>query len=264
MRRSDSIIKKGVKDLGNRFKSAVDDIVGLAPASTVLDAGAANRLSVLANARASDLAVDFGVVFTSTVQQQQQLVDDLYKAYSLRFTPNAIPPVIGTDPELLAISSRLSQDLIGSVTQRIGSEAGRTFKLTSLSPEARGLTASNAVNASLTPSKVWSAQAARILRTESLRLASLSANQSYEALRLTEGRVDKMWIWSEIERPEHAAITGQIRRHNGFFDVPLRGGGIVKMRFPRDVMALAHPSATINCRCFVIPWPIGIPAPDLG
>jgi hypothetical protein len=264
MDRSDAIIAQGVRRIERSFKIAIDDIIGLVPATTTLDAAATNQLALLVSARASDLAVEFGVIFADTVELQQQVIDDLYKLYGVRFAPNLIVPVIGTDPELLAISSNLSQDLITSVTRRLTNEASRTFRLAALGPGARGLTASNAVHAALTNYKSWAAQASTILRTESLRLASIAANQSFDALNLiVPGGINKMWVWSQIERKEHAAISGQIRPRDGFFDVPLREGGIVKMRHPRDVMAIGHPSATVNCRCFVIPFPVGIPAPPL-
>ncbi|MHC4703348.1 MAG: structural protein, partial [Planctomycetota bacterium] len=176
--------------------------------------------------------------------------------------PDTIMPTVGADPELIVISQDLSRDLIQSVTRRITAQAARTLRLVALAPRATGLTASNAVDQALTGSKPWSAQAARIYQTESLRLMSLSANQAFEELA-SYGGVSKMWVWSTIERKEHQAISGQIRRRDQLFDVPLREGGMIQMMFPRDPNAFMYPSAVLNCRCFAIPFPSGTPAPLL-
>jgi hypothetical protein len=265
LNRSNKVIAQGSKQIDADFKMAFNDILGFIPALAVLSPDEVDGIIGATQARVDDLAVDFGITFQQTVQQQQQITDDLYKLYGKKVAPKLLIPTVGSDPELVAISSSLSQELIGSVTRRITDQAGRTLRLASLSPTTGGIAASNAVKEALGEYKAWSAKAQRIFTTESLRLASMASHQSYQALNeWSGGNVNRMWIWSQIQRPEHARISGQIRRGEELFDVPLREGGFIQMRYPRDPVAIGHPSATINCRCFVIPWAVGTPAPPIG
>lgn len=265
MDRSNALLDDGARRISADFRTAFNDILGLVPPTSSLTSDVVNGVILAARARAGDLAVEFGVVFRDIVVAQQQIIDDLYKLYGREMAPRLLIPTIGSDPELVAISASLSQQLIDSVTGSLTASTGRTLRLAALPPAQRGLSASNALHAALGDYRAWSARAERILRTEALRLASFASNQSFIALNeLAGGNVGKMWVWSQIQRPEHAAISGQVRRANELFDVPLREGGTVQMRFPRDTAAIAYPSATINCQCFVVPFPIGTPPPPLA
>ena len=91
-----------------------------------------------------------------------------------------------------------------------------------------------------------------------MRMFSLFMDQQLDELNKVIP-INKMWIWSKIQRPEHARIDGQTRGLNQKFDVPLPKGGSIKMRFPRDPAVQNHPEAIINCGCYEVPVPVGEP-----
>lgn len=257
MAESEAITAANVIEIEAIFRIAMDDILDIVPASATVNAGSIPALKARIARRINDAAVEFGIIFRDAVIDQQIIVDKLFRLYGVQLQPNIIIPIIGSDPEIVAISSNLSQELIRTVTRPLTALASRTLSMAALAPGARGFSVSRALNAALGDKKAVAARASRIYRTESLRLMSLSTMQGINEF----SRVRKVWMWSHVERKEHAAIDGQVRGRDGFFRVPLREGGIVRMRYPRDPRAIAFPSATINCRCFVIPWPVGIPSP---
>ena len=98
---------------------------------------------------------------------------------------------------------------------------------------------------------VWSYEAERIYYTEVMRLYSMQMQASGEAVNELIP-TDKVWKWSTIKRKEHARINGQRVAMKGKFRVPLREGGSVLMKHPRDPGAARFPSAVINCGCSML------------
>jgi hypothetical protein len=245
----------GVKRVREEFSSLLDDILGIMPRSVTLDTIViANLMYTLAD-RIDDAIFGYGVIFTETALAQVELSNRFFLAYGKRFMPYGTTiPLAGDVATALEISTQLSLRLVRGTTSQIQALVGRTLSLGALGA-ARAFDASAAVNAVLGGVKKLAASPEQALRTETLRMQSIATQVGLNELNMIT-RVNKMWVWSQISRIEHAAISGQVRPVNGLFDVPLREGGYVQMMYPRDVGAPL--SAVINCACYVIPLPVGV------
>lgn len=210
----------------------------------------ARELDVLA----SDLVqtVRGGITFS------EELADELASLYSSTFVAElGTVPIVSLRAVEIDLAADFSADLInlrgGGLTAEMLSRVNRVLRQGAL-----GLVSGdNAFDAAREVARAmgekrWTAAAERIYRTETLRIASIKTQAHIRELnRFTPTR--KAWRWSGIERLQHRLINGQTTSADGFFVVPLREGGSVRMRFPRDPSAPA--SAVVNCGCFVIPVP---------
>ncbi len=162
------------------------------------------------------------------------------------------------DARVLAVALEHSARLIsirdGGLTSRIQRQVDSAIRRAVLSVQVGGGEGAMAeITRALTGVKRWSYEAERIYRTEVGRVYSMVTDQSGQQLDqiIPTG---KRWRWSRISREEHAQIDGQTVGARGRFRVPLRRGGVVRMRFPRDPVAPAE--ATVNCGCGVVLVPL--------
>jgi hypothetical protein len=256
----DSLNAASIVRIRQEFTTLVDDIVAMLPRRVTLSNDMIIAMVNNLSQRIDDFAVSVSVAFGRTVSAQAEAQDRIFALLGRHVDElGGTLGIVGTSPELLHIASNLSLGLITGLTDELEALLRRELRLAALGARGRLVDASAAVNQALTGNNRWSARAERIVRTETLRYHSIETD-----LRMQEfaryGPINKMWAWSQISRKEHAAIHGQVRPHDGFFDVPLREGGVIQMRFPRDPSAAAHPSATINCGCYVIPLVPGVPS----
>lgn len=188
---------------------------------------------------------------------QEQLANESLQAFMRHFTETGQAiGVVGLDPRTLDIATDFSARLIGIRDGGLGSRmqgaVDRLIRLSALGAGEGGFVQAGRILTAMHGLRKFHWEAERIYRTEVLRIHSLVTQQGVERLA-QKIDVEKMWRWSGISREEHAAINGQIVPAEGKFNVPLRGGGTVKMLFPRDPLAPA--SAMINCGCYVVPVP---------
>ena len=203
------------------------------------------------------LTRDLQGIIQRGMQAQEELANRILHTYMEKFMgPGEGIGLISLDPRLMDMAADYSAKLIalreGGLGARMLASVDRELRLAALGLGEGGfLTAGKLVNilGSLRPFH-W--QGERIYRTEVLRIHSMATQQGIDRLN-QQVTTMKRWVWSRIERKEHAAIDGQTVGANGKFTVPLRSGGSVKMRFPRDPSAPGE--ATINCGCYVVPIP---------
>lgn len=95
-------------------------------------------------------------------------------------------------------------------------------------------------------------RAAVIARTEINRASNVGHTIAAQSLPY---EVNKKWIAAKDERTRksHRHVNGHVVDENGYFEVPLKGGGKEQMLFPGDPNGSAE--NVINCRCRVIYQP---------
>lgn len=95
----------------------------------------------------------------------------------------------------------------------------------------------------------YPARAEAIVRTEVGRAQSQATQQQLEIATGQGARVQKQWLHSGNRNPrsDHLAASGQVRAVREPFVI-----GGARLLYPRDPSAPA--SATVNCRCVVVPY----------
>lgn len=232
------------------FRSRALDLI---PASVPIDR--AIIVSVLRDlsSQIDALTTELGLTISGGVREIVRTSDLMAQLYGETF--NAID-IVGIDLDTFDIATRFSADLIdlgtGGLRAQIQTAVRQQLALAALGASGGQFSGVEALNVALGGPRKWTFRAERIYRTEVLRVQSLSMQASISRMNeITPTR--KKWVWSGADRPEHARIDQQTVAANRKFRVPLRTGGSVLMRFPRD--PAAPPSATINCGCFVVPVP---------
>jgi len=262
IRRSDALMVRSSKVLvsgGQRIRQAFFDFYKEASAvAATLDPLRTSALPLLMQPIAEDLSILSRVVHGETVDAMKTHLDLVVDNQSDFFTTfvssgtGQLRSIFGNATELLDIASSYSADLIGlaqgGLTGRILNRVNNVVKLAALGAGPDEFTSVSLINQALGGPLEWSYQAERIFMTETMRLHSMAMQVAgEEADRFV--KTDKIWRWSGISRKEHARISGQRVDVRGKFRVPLREGGIVRMRFPRDPGVARYPSAVINCGC---------------
>ncbi len=207
------------------------------------------------SSRIEDLAASLQLITNASLAQHLQLARDLESAFLTEFLGSGAGSIVtftGSSPELLLISSQYSADLIGlsrgGLTGRMLKRVNDVVRLASLGATPDAFSSIGLLNQALGGPLKWSFEAERIYYTETLRLHAMALHVSGEAVNELIP-TDKIWTWSGIKRPEHARINGQRVPMKSKFRVPLRKGGIVLMKHPRDPAAAHQPSAVISCGC---------------
>ncbi len=262
-----SLIRKGdkvqLKDL-LRIKSRFSAFSRSAIASIQSNQGfaltrAIQQSTLLAIAQNIDeLGDDLSRVFSSGFGAQSDLARQLRVAFGDSFLPDQLEQVLGISQTARAVAAatNFSADLIDGITDRMRREINGIVGRAALG--VAGQTAFDSVTEiqrALRGDSLrrWRHHAERIYRTETLRVHSILTDQNIRDFN-TRIPTDKRWAWSGISRREHSSINGQIARGNtGRFLVPIKEGGSVRLRFPRDPGG--PPSAVINCGCYLVPVP---------
>lgn len=169
---------------------------------------------------------------------------------SFSSTPG-VTTIFGQSTRLLDMAMQYSADLIGlsegGLGARMLADVNKVLRQAVLGLGDQSTNIASISQALGGPEK-WTYQAERIYVTEVNRMHSIALEASFEELEELIPLV-KVWRWSKVSRKEHQRIDGQRRRMDEMFDVPLRKGGSVKMRHPRDPAAAMYPSAVVNCHC---------------
>jgi hypothetical protein len=237
------------------FAAFVDDVLNTLPRTSALNNQIATTIMFDLADRVDDLSRSFMAIFRGGLTAQQELIEKISGRFGDRFLPYGRQvPLVGVRPELLQIADNLGTSLIRGAGDNALRAINRVLRLSILGVGPGAHTAAVQINRALTGANNWSLRGESIYRTETLRASSVMADITVRELNKIVP-TGKQWVWSQISRKEHAQISGQIRPINGFFDVPLREGGMVKMQWPRDPTAPA--SAVINCGCYHIPVPVG-------
>lgn len=253
--RSQFVTAADVKRIRGLFTELLQSVLDSLPANIEIDNFVlANLLNTLAT-EIDELVRDFESVITSGMTAQTELNQRMVEVYGKRYVEYGRQiPFVGLNPATFSIISDYSARLITKLGSDLRAQVDRSLRLSALGLGGRPYDGIRAVNAAIGGVPTWSARAEAIYRTETLRLASILTQHSIDELNMIVP-TDKMWKWSHVQRPEHAAIDGQLRAANELFDVPLRGGGMIGMMFPRDPRASHRPDAVINCACYHIPVP---------
>lgn len=204
------------------------------------------------------LAVELNSVFTGGASAQALLARQLRQAFGESFLPGQLEQVLGISQtaRALQVVTAYSADLIDGISDRMRREVNGIVRRAALG--VAGQTAFDSVTEIQRalrgdPLRRWRFHAERIYRTETLRVHSILTDQNIRDFN-TRIPTDKRWAWSGISRREHSSINGQIAKgNNGRFIVPIKEGGSVRLRFPRDPGG--PPSAVINCGCYLVPVP---------
>ena len=262
-----SLIRAGdkvqLKDL-LRIKSRFSAFSRSAIAAIQTDAGfaltrAIQQSTLLAIAENIDaLGDDLSRVFSSGFGAQADLARQLRVAFGESFLPDQLEQVLGISQTARAVAAatNFSADLIDGITDRMRREINAIVGRAALG--VAGQTAFDSVTEIQRalrgdPLRRWRHAAERIYRTETLRVHSILTDQNIRDFN-TRIKTDKRWAWSGISRREHSSINGQIAKGpTGRFLVPIKEGGSVRLRFPRDPGG--PPSAVINCGCYLVPVP---------
>ena len=207
------------------------------------------------------LAEELGTITNASLAQHFQLAKDLESAFLTEFLSSGSGSIVsftGSSPELLRLATAYSADLIGlgtgGLTGRMLKNVNDVVRLAALGASPDAFSTASLINRALGGPLRWSYEAERIYTTEVLRIHAMGLQASGEAVNEMIP-TDKVWKWSTIRRKEHARIDGQRRPMTGKFSVPLRKGGTVLMKHPRDPAAAHQPSAVINCGCTMLFFP---------
>ncbi|HXV77293.1 MAG TPA: hypothetical protein VD788_13325 [Candidatus Polarisedimenticolaceae bacterium] len=224
-------------------RAAIAGVIGALDAQLQVLADQVHDLVEAGTAAQLDLAREMTRVYGETFVDELDLDAVMRQFSGARLS--ALDAVSGFSAELIGVSS-------GGLRADILSEVNREIRLSALGAGEGTFAGTVAVERALSGVAKWTARAERIYRTETLRAHSIVTEQTIRELnRYSPTR--KRWNWSGISRREHAAIDGQTIEVGGRYRVPLRDGGTVLMRWPRDPSAPA--SATINCGCYETPVP---------
>lgn len=205
--------------------------------------------------RIENLAFELQEITNASLAQHMQLARDLESAFLTEFLASGSGSIVsftGSSPQLLLLSSEYSAGLIGlnsgGLTARILKRVNDVIRLASLGATPDTFSAIGLLNQALGGPLKWSYEAERIYYTEVLRLHAMATHASGEAVNELIP-TDKIWNWSGIQRKEHRRINGMRVPMEKKFRVPLKEGGSVLMKHPRDPNAAHRPSAVINCGC---------------
>lgn len=205
--------------------------------------------------RIENLSAELQRITNASLAQHLQLARDLESAYLTEFLASGAGSIVsftGSSPQLLLLSSQYSADLIGlgkgGLAGRILKRVNDVIRLASLGATPDTFSAIGLLNQALGGPLKWSYEAERIYYTEVLRLHAMATHASGEAVNELIP-TDKIWNWSGIKRKEHRRIDRMRVPMEKKFRVPLKEGGFVMMKHPRDPNAAHRPSAVINCGC---------------
>lgn len=208
--------------------------------------------------RIEGLASELQQITNTSLARHYQLARDLESAFLTNFLSSGGGSIIsfaGLQPELLLVASGYSAQLIGlsqgGLTGRMLKRVNDVLRLGALGAAPDAFSSAKLVNYALGGPIRWTYEAERIYTTEVLRIHAMTLQASGESMNELVP-TDKVWKWSGIKRKEHARINGQRIPMNARFRVPLREGGSVMMKHPRDPAAAYRPSAAINCGCTML------------
>ncbi len=164
-------------------------------------------------------------------------------------------PTVAISQNLVNTTSRFVADLITRIAEEKRVEISEILTDHLLGGKTRA-EALKAIGSSLPgagPFGTISARARVILRTESLRIHSIVAEQQLaESARFIPG-LHKQWFHTGIgvqsPRSNHVAFDGTVVPWDEPFELPAKSGGTVTLRFPRD--PLGPPEEVVNCACMV-------------
>jgi hypothetical protein len=241
----------GMNSVESGYLRALDDIVEILPRTGVVTSSDIANIMRGAAIRLHRARVDFVESFQSGVTRQSLAGTKLMSMFETAYLPygSQIPVQVGTIP-LLRETSAYADGLIERVNSDVLKRLRSGLRLASMGTSASDLAVI------MSDPKKWASRVRSIFLTEQMRVFSFLADLQLDDIRRL-GPVKKQWLWSHVQRREHQMIDGQIRDFDELFDVPLRGGNMIQMRFPRDPNVIGFPSAVVNCRCIHIPLPAG-------
>jgi len=263
IRRSDVIQLADLRRIEDSFRSFASRAVGTIPGTRFALSTAINQ-SVLSSVAVEldQLVSELGVIGRGGMANQAFLAGELRLVYGQAFLPGSLDIAgnIANTARAIDVASDFSADLIGlsggGLRQKVLDDVNGIVRRAALG--IAGQTAFDATSELVQAFRgdrlrSWRFAAERIYRTETLRLHSILTEQNIRELN-ERVPTSKSWRWSGISRREHASINGQtVPTKRGRFRVPLRSGGAVKLRFPRDPGG--PPEAVINCGCYLVPVP---------
>jgi len=257
-KRNAKIRRRDVVKIHSLFSSFRNRAVAAIPVRYSMNATSIAQILSSVAVELDRLAVEYRVIFRGGVMSQADLVAEALELYGQQFLPlGSQAPAVGLRAVAVQSAAQFSADLIGltrgGLAARMLGEVNRVLRLSALGAGPNAFNAAVEINTALLgPGSGWSWQAERIYRTEVLRIHSLLMDSSVRELNARRPTA-KVWIWSGISRIEHSKVDRQVISVDGAYLVPLRSGGSVRMRFPRDPSA--PPDATINCGCTEGPVP---------
>jgi hypothetical protein len=260
MLKSLTIRTKGIKSLRSDYSVFRAQALSLiSPADTLRNETVPLMVSNLGRV-VGEYSNSLQTTITEGMSDHIQLAEEQRSLFVGSFvSPNYQPTsLLSISPELLSIASDYSADLVGlsqgGLSGRILHDVNRVIRLTVLGAGPDAVQGSALLNQALGGPFKWSYEAERIYMTEVMRVHSIALQASFDEVS-SLGPIKKQWRWSGIRRKEHARINGQQVNNDALFRVPLRKGGTVRMRFPRDPNAVGYPSAVINCGCTMVAIP---------
>jgi hypothetical protein len=260
LRLSTRRLKSDAQRIGGAFSRFRTQALAALPDRAVMNQAAIAGILERTSFQVQELVAELDPVYAEAMQFQATTAQRIAAEYADLFVAKPYPTILGTTPAALNLAMGFSADLIdvkhGGLGGKILQEVNQVLRLAALGAGPGGFNAAKEISAALYGPRfgaTWTYQAERIYRTEVLRIQSLSTQASIDQLNRIQ-RTDKRWIWSGISRMDHRAAHNQTVSSKGRFSIAARAG-VVKMRFPRD--PLAPPDATVNCGCYVVPWPVG-------
>lgn len=235
-----------------RFRVFARQAIALVPGNYSLNAASIPETLAFLARELDTLARDLEAILRDGFVAKASMAEELGQIAGRAWTGTVVGmSPLGATPQLLDAAMEYSAKLIGHRTGGLVGEVQRAIdlriRLAALGAEGRTFNATSDITEILNGVRGWSYRAERIYRTEVNRLFSIATEQGVRELA-RHADIVKRWYWSGIDREEHARIHGQTIGPKARFRVPLRDGGSVSMKYPRD--PAAPPSATVNCGCF--------------
>ena len=252
-----------LRRIRTRFVSFRSQAIATLPERFAMNQASISGITQSLSVQLDSLARDLGDFSRDAMHFQTETAQRITDAYADNFLPPRVDGphlrTLGATTQALDLASSFSAELVGLNQGGLGAkvlgEVNRVVRLAALGAGAGAFASAAEIGKALAGPQFgprWSWQAERIYRTEVLRIQSLSMQASIQELNRIQ-TTRKRWIWSGISRKEHQRAHNQTVSASGRFKIPTRSQGVVSMRFPRDPSA--PPDATINCGCYLIPWP---------
>jgi len=173
----------------------------------------------------------------------------------------SLTALTGISGPVALVQARFSADLILEITAGLRKEINGAIQRAVIGADfSRGIPTLEKI-LSDAGALTYRNRAEAIFRTETQRVASMATDAVGQQMADLNLDVVKIWRWSGISRENHAAIDGQLRELDGFFDVPPPAtmkappnptdyAGGERARWPRWPSLSAANS--INCGCMML------------